>query len=111
VSTRFLRIAPRRSGGGRGGSRLDWDRVGRVALVVVLFVIVALYVNPVVNFVDAWRDARSERASLAELKAENEELRHRADVLTDPDAAERAARKLGMVVPDERSVVIEGLDG
>ena len=68
--------------------------------------ILVLYVNPVVNFVDAWRDSRSESEQLAELKAENQELRERTATLDAPDAEERGARMQGMVMPDERSVVI-----
>ena len=85
---------------------MDWERLGRISLVLVLFAILVLYVNPVVNFVDAWRDSRSESTQLAELKSENEELRARAATLGEPDAAERGARRLGMVEPAERSVVI-----
>jgi cell division protein FtsB len=85
---------------------VDWERVGRIALVLVLFAILVLYVNPVVNFIDAWRDSRSESAQLAQLKDENATLRERAEILSEPDAAERGARKLGMIEPGERSVVI-----
>ena len=85
---------------------MDWERVGRIALVLVLFAILVLYVNPVVNFIDAWRDSRSESAQLAQLKDENATLRERAEILSEPDAAERGARKLGMIEPGERSVVI-----
>lgn len=69
--------------------------------------IVVLYVNPFVNFVDAWRDSRTESAQLAELKAENQKLQERAKTLSEADAAELGARAIGMVAPDERSVVIE----
>jgi cell division protein FtsB len=105
VSSRAYRVAPR-SGGSRGASRIDWERLGRISLVVILFVILALYINPVVNFVDAWRDSRAESGQLAELKREHQELESRAQTLQHSDAAELGARELGMVNPDERSVVI-----
>lgn len=85
---------------------MDWERLGRISLVLILFVILGLYINPVVNFVDAWRDSGAEKAQLAELKQENQELRARAQTLEHSDAAELGARSLGMVSPDERSVVI-----
>ena len=85
---------------------MDWERLGRISLVLILFVILVLYINPVVNFVDAWRDSQSESAQLAELKQENQELRNRAQTLEHSDAAELGARELGMVSPDERSVVV-----
>lgn len=87
-------------------TRVNWERVGRISLVLIVFVILALYVNPIVNFVDAWRDARSEKQTLVDLKVENQGLQERAAALTEPDASERGARRLGMVAPGERSVVI-----
>lgn len=107
MSAPAYRIAPRRSRAGRPASRIDWERAGRIALVIVLFAILVLYVNPFVNFVDAWRDSRTESAQLAGLKAENQKLRERAETLSSPDAAELGAREIGMVAPDERSVVID----
>lgn len=106
MSTRAYRVAPRGAGSRRPRTRVDWERLGRISLVLILFVILALYINPVVNFVDAWRDSKAERSQLADLKQENQELRSRAATLEQPDAAEVGARKLGMVSPDERSVVI-----
>ena len=106
MSSRAYRVAPRRRTVGRPVSRVDWERLGRICLVLVLFAILVLYVNPVVNFIDAWRDARAESEQLAELKVENRELRERAAALEHSDAAERGARMQGMVQPDERSVVI-----
>ena len=91
---------------GRPRSRVDWERLGRISLVLVLFAILVLYVNPVVNFIDAWRDSGAESEQLAELKAENRELQERAATLEVSDAAEHGARIQGMVMPDERSVVI-----
>lgn len=111
MSAPAYRIAPRRSRAGRPASRVDWDRLGRIVLVIVLFAIVVLYVNPFVNFVDAWRDSGSESAQLAELKEENAKLRERAATLSEADAAERGARRLGMVEPGERSVVIDPSGG
>lgn len=104
MSSRAYRVAPRSRS--RSPSRIQWDRLGRTALVAVFFVILVLYINPVVNFLDAWKDSRAEATQLAELKRENRELRERAAVLSQPDAAERGARTLGMVEPGERSVVI-----
>jgi cell division protein FtsB len=104
-----LRAAPRKRGHRGPASRIHWDKVGRVALVLVLFAILASYVKPVVNFLDARSDARSERTSLETLRSENERLRGRLAALDEPGAAERAARKMGMVAEGERAYVIQGL--
>jgi cell division protein FtsB len=91
----------------RNPSRVRWDKLGRVVLVVVLLLVCASYINPLVDFVDAWKDSRAERSQLQQLQEQNAELRAKAAALAGPDAAEREARRLGMVAPDERSYVIK----
>ena len=109
MSARAYRVAPRRRARGRPASRIHWDKLGRVVLVIVLFLILLLYVNPVVNFVDAWRDSHTQRSELLELRQEHGRLAARAAALEDSDAAGQAARKLGMIAEGERSYVIRGL--
>ena len=90
----------------RGASRIQWDRVGRFALVLVLAAILASYVKPALNFFDAWRRLEG-RARLACRADQGERAAQAAcDGVEGPDAAERAARKLGMVAPGEGSYVI-----
>ena len=105
-----MRPAPRSRAGGRPASRVHWDKVGRVVLVLVLFAVLASYISPAINFLDAWRDSRAEHANLADLREENAKLKERIATLGGPDAAERGARKVGMVSPGEGSYVIRGLD-
>jgi cell division protein FtsB len=104
-----LRPAPRSRSRGRAKSRVHWDKVGRVALVIVLFLVLASYVGPALNFFDAWRDSRSEHAALAELREINAKLKQRIATLDGSDAAERAARKQGLVVVGEAPYTIRGL--
>jgi hypothetical protein len=103
------RLAPRRAGRGRRRTPIDWDRLGRIALVLVLFVVVVLYVNPISNFLDAWGESRAEQERLAAARAEYEQLQQRAAALDEPGAAEREARRIGMIAPGERSYVVGGL--
>lgn len=93
----------------RRRTRVNWDRLGRVALVVVLFAVLASYLNPVVNFIDAWRDSKSSKQQLQDLARENSELRARAAGDETDAVMVREARKLGMVRPGERSYVIHNL--
>ena len=104
-----MRPAPRRGTRGRGASRINWDRVGRVALVLVLFAVLASYIGPSLDFWNAWRGSKSEGTNLAEAKQENTRLRQRLATLGEPDAAEHAARKNGMVAIGERAYVIKSL--
>jgi cell division protein FtsB len=87
-----------------------WDRVGRVALVLVLFGVLVSYLNPVVNLIDAWRDSNASKERLVELKTENAELQAQVNHASTPPAREREARKMGMVEPGEQLYVIEGLN-
>ena len=104
-----MRTARRSRGRGRSASRIHWDKVGRVALVLVLAAVLISYVSPAINFLDAWRDSRAEHTSLAELREENAKLHQRITTLEGDDAAERGARKAGMVAEGEASYVIRGL--
>ena len=76
---------------------------------LVLLAILDSYVKPALNFFDAWRDSKAEHASLAKLTKENQQLKQRMTQIQGPDAAERAARKLGMVAAGEGSYVVRGL--
>lgn len=109
-AARGYRLKPaQRDRARRGASRIHWDRVGRVALVLVLLAICLSYIGPALNFWNSWRDSKSEHASLAVLQGENNKLKQRVTNLAGPDAAERGARKIGMVLPGEGAYVIRGL--
>lgn len=104
-----MRPAPRTRGRGRSASRINWNKLGRVALVLVLAVVLVSYISPALDFVDAWRDSRAEHAHVEQLRAENAQLRERIATLDDSDAAERAARRGGMVALGEGAYVVRGL--
>ncbi len=75
---------------------------------IVLFVVVILYVNPVSSFLGAYKERKAEESRLAEVKAEHSALSKQTGAFEDPDAAELEAKKLGMVGAGERSYVIRG---
>jgi len=91
----------------RGGVR--WDRIGRVALLLVLGLILLLYVGPLRSFYSTWREAHAKRDQVHRLTAENQRLEARRRALGDPRTLEAEARRLGMVRPDERAFVVQGL--
>jgi cell division protein FtsB len=93
----------------RRGATIRWDRVGRVALLLVLGVILLLYISPVSRLVSQSRSAEQHRAELEALEQEHQELKRRAEDLSGADAVEREARRLGMVRRGERAIVVEGL--
>jgi cell division protein FtsB len=80
-----------------------------VTLVIVLFLVLFSYIGPALDFFDAWRDSRAEHSSLAKLREENADLKQRIASLDGSDAAERAARKQGLVEVGERAYTVHGL--
>ena len=102
------RIRPRTRPSTRGGPGIHWERVGRVALLGVLCVIVLLYIPPITHWIQQSHTASRGHAQLQDLKRERSRLRARLQELTGPGSLEREARRLGMVKPGERPYVIEG---
>ena len=92
-----------------GPSRIRWDRLGRIALVVVLFFVLVSYLNPLVNLLQAWQGSKSSDAQLAQLKREKVDLTNRLRDVSSPAALEREARRLGMVRPGEHAYIVHGL--
>jgi hypothetical protein len=92
--------ASRRTGG------IRWERVGRIALLGVLGIIVLLYVPPVTHWFQQRGTAERSQQQLGELEAERARLRTRLRELSGPGAIEREARKLGMTRRDERPYVV-----
>jgi cell division protein FtsB len=90
-------------------SGIRWDRVGRVALLTTLVVIVLSYASPARQWIKQSGTAGHQKEQLGELNAENKRLKQRLRALRDPGALEREARRLGMVRVGERSYVIENL--
>lgn len=102
-----LRTRPRALPGGRRGIR--WDRVSRVALLVVLLGILGLYIGPARSYLSTMREAKHRRAEVAQLKRENTRLRARRASLRSTASLEREARRLGMVRTGERSYSVKHL--
>jgi len=88
-----------------------WDRVGRLALLFVLALLLYLYIGPLSSLALTWQASQQRQTRVAELEEVQARLRSRRDELRDPRALEREARQLGMVRPGERSYVVEGLPG
>jgi cell division protein FtsB len=89
-----------------GSSGIRWDRLGRVALLGLLGVILLMYVSPAKHWWEQSRTAASQAEELRQLEAENAQLAERTRELRDPAVLEMEARKLGMVKVGERAYVI-----
>ena len=88
---------------------IRWDRVGRVALLTTLVVILGLYISPAKRWWEQSRAAGEQQQELSALGRQNRQLKRRVRALRSPGALEREARRLGMVRSGERSFVIDNL--
>jgi cell division protein FtsB len=100
--------AARRTTARRRGT-IRWDRVGRVALLGTLVVILGLYISPAVHWFEQSRTAGVQRQELRDLTRQHRALVHKARELRSPGALEREARRFGMVRQGERPFAIENL--
>ena len=88
---------PRRPSRRRGTIR--WDRVGRVALLGTLLMILVLYVSPAKHWIQQSGTAATQRDELRDLTAENRELKRRVRSLRD-----HGILQAGSVLPPVREL-------
>jgi len=93
----------------RGPSRIKWDRVGRIALTLVLAAVLYSYLNPAIDFVKTYTGTTAAKAKLHTLLRENRQLHDRIQSSADPLIVAREARSQGMVAEGETPAVIRGL--
>ncbi|MDX6633874.1 MAG: hypothetical protein QOF06_77 [Solirubrobacterales bacterium] len=91
-----------------GASRIKWDRVGRVALTVVLAAVLYSYLNPSIDFVKTYTGTTTAKAKRLELLKQNRRLHHRIQSADDPLVVDHEARAQGMIAEGETPVVIRG---
>jgi hypothetical protein len=91
----------------RAGVR--WDRVGRLALLAVLLVLVYLYVSAGVSLLRTWRASRQDGARVAALTREHTYLTHERAALRLRYDSETEARRLGMGRPGEKHFLVSDL--
>ena len=101
--------ARRKPAARRGASRIKWDRVGRVALTLVLAAVLYSYLNPVIDFVKTYTATTDARVRLHEVQHENTHLHWRIQHADDPIVLNAKARAQGMVAPEETPLVVRGL--
>ncbi|HEV2999591.1 MAG TPA: septum formation initiator family protein [Solirubrobacteraceae bacterium] len=104
-------MPPARRSAAPARAHIRWDRVGRIALLLVLLGVIALYVNPLRSWWSTRQESAQRQSEVARLERENRQLRERRAELNDPRTLEDEARRLGMVRPGERAFVVEGLPG
>src|SRR5436305_6392974 len=105
-ATRNARPAAR-----RGSSRIKWDRLGRVALTLVIAAILYSYLHPTISFFETYTGASAAKAECHQMLQENRALHERIKSSKDQLVIEREARWQGMVAEGDTPTVARGLDG
>lgn len=88
---------------------IRWDRLSRVFLLGVLFVIMLMYASPLHRWITQGKTAREDTSELRQLQQTNADLKAKINQLKSPQAIEMKARSYGMVNQGERPFVVEGL--
>jgi cell division protein FtsB len=102
-------VRKRRPAARSGVSRIKWDRVGRVALTLVLAAVLYSYLNPAINLVKTYTGTTAAKAQFHELLKENKQLHKRIQSSSDPAVIEQEAREQGLVAEGERPIRLSGL--
>ena len=110
-STRRPAPRPRRVALRSSVVRVRWERVGRIALLVVLAVVIGLYAEHALSYLSTRSQAGRQQAIVSQLTRENRALAAQQKSLNDPATIVREARSLGMVRPGEQSYAMTGQAG
>jgi cell division protein FtsL len=89
--------------------RVRWDRVGRLAMLVVLAVLLYLYLSAGIRMLSTWHQSRNDSATVATMEREHKALVRQRESLSRRGTIEAQARDLGMKKPNERQYVIPQL--
>jgi hypothetical protein len=107
--TRRGPAARRRPAARRGKSRIKWDRVGRIALTLVLAAVLYSYLNPAIDLFKTYRATTAAKVEFHEKLAENKRLHRRVQSADDPVSIARRARAQGLLAEGERPLVVRDL--
>jgi cell division protein FtsB len=91
--------------------RVRWERVGRIALLVVLAVVVLIYGEHALSYLSTREQASHARAVYVQLAREHRALEQQAQSLRRPATIVQRARGLGMTRTGEQPYVLPGAGG
>jgi pyridoxine/pyridoxamine 5'-phosphate oxidase len=88
--------------------RVRWERLGRIALLVVLGAVVAVYAEHAVSYFSTRSQNARQQAIVRTLERRHAQLLGRERALRNATTVVRRARQLGMTRTGEQSYVITG---
>jgi len=89
--------------------RVRWDRVGRLAMLVVLAVLLYLYLSAGIRMFSTWHQSRHDSATVATMEREHKALVRQRESLGRQGTIEAQARNLGMKKSNERQYIAPDL--
>ena len=89
--------------------RVRWDRLGRLALLLVLGTLVYLYLSAGESLLSTLRQAKQDNATVSALSREYRTLNREHLNSTSQAALEEQARRLGMIKPGGQPYIVSGL--
>ena len=92
-----------------GASGVRWDRLGRIAMLLVLTALVFLYLSAGAHLLSSWKQSRRDNATVATMEREHRALLREHNALGSQSNLEIQARQLDMVRPGERTYVVTNL--
>jgi cell division protein FtsB len=99
---------PRNVPGRSAAIRVRWERLGRVALLVVLAAVVALYAEHAASYLSTRAQNARQQAIVQSLERRHAQLVARERTLNNPTTIVRRARQLGMTRTGEQPYAITG---
>jgi cell division protein FtsB len=96
----------RRPGPRSSPSRIKWDRVGRIALVLVLFAVAYSYLNPAIDLFKTYQSTTAAKAEFHTLLHENKRLHRSVQSADEAAVVEQTARRQGLVAEGETPFVL-----
>jgi len=89
--------------------RVRWDRLGRIAMLLVLMALVYLYLSAGAHMLSSWKQSSRDNANVAKLEREHRALLRQHNTLSSQSNLEIQAHQLDMLRPGERPYVVPNL--
>jgi hypothetical protein len=100
---------PQRPGVQTAAGRVRWDRLGRIAMLLVLLALVFLYLSAGLHMLSSWKQSSRDNARVSELQSEHRTLLHEHNLLSSQSNLEVQAHQLDMLPPGERPYIVKNL--
>jgi cell division protein FtsL len=101
--------ARRSSSGASAVARVRWDRLGRIAMLLVLLSLVFLYLSTGIHMLSTWTQSRRDHSIVAGMEREHKHLVREHNSLSSQSTLEAEARQLGMQRPGEQPYIVGNL--